>query len=370
VLLGARFRRVHPDADRWLGRGARLLERLIPEQFAEDGWYIQHSFTYLRLALDQCILAQHALRSVGRSLGPASIRRIHSAVELLCAVIDAESGMVPNHGASDGGVARPVGRGGYRDFRPVVGAACATFGLPYPGDLPLDHESLVWLGVEPPRAGVPLADGVREGPSGWVAVRLHGTSVFLRAGRYTSRPGHLDPLHVDIRVESQEIVVDPGTFAYNAPAPWHNALAAARVHNGPMLDDREPGVRGQRFLWYRWPRATVVNVEHDDVSAVVVAEIPGRVRRTVRVERGRVVVEDDVLATNAGTARVRWLLHPGAAAGLVQSPTGTVRVAVEGSPEGWFSPHYGRRIASRYVDVEGPAAPGRFAVTTIPIPGG
>ena len=46
VLLGVRFAGSHPDAPDWLERGHRLLELLVGEQFARDGWYAQHSFTY------------------------------------------------------------------------------------------------------------------------------------------------------------------------------------------------------------------------------------------------------------------------------------------------------------------------------------
>src|SRR5690606_17608196 len=64
IALGVRLRDVHPAAGAWLRRGERLLNRLVPEQFARDGWYIQHSFTYMRLAVDQCVIAERVLRSV------------------------------------------------------------------------------------------------------------------------------------------------------------------------------------------------------------------------------------------------------------------------------------------------------------------
>ncbi len=375
LVLGARFRGVHRDALTWASQGRRLLERLVREQFAEDGWYIQHSFNYLRLALEQCIIAQRVLRSASISLSPPAVARLKAAVRLLLTVIDPETGTVPNHGHNDGSFIHPATLAPYRDYRPVITAACAMFGIPLPSNVPPDREVLAWLGVPEPARGGPLGDGVWSGGSGWAASRLGSTAVFLRAGRYTSRPGHLDPLHLDVRLGGREVIVDPGTFSYNAPPPWRNALADAVVHNGPIVDGEEPGVRGPRFLWLIWPHATLLRADweaHESAdrreAVVLAAEIPGRVRRTVRVTRSAVSVTDEVLARDAHRVVVRWLLHPDA-------PTHWVRVdgnsrvieAAEGDPRGWFSPCYEQRIPSRVIEVERDARLGHHITCTFSI---
>lgn len=353
VALGDRFRGAHPEAARWYATGRRNLNRLVEEQFAADGWYIQHSFTYLRLALDQCVVAQRVLQRHGDSISPAGVARIGAAVELLAAVIDPETGAVPNHGANDGAFVHPVTLAEYRDFRPVLTAVCGTFDLPFPDFLRPDPEPLAWLGTGGPRRVVVRLDGVRSGASGWAAARSGGTAVFIRAGEYSSRPGHIDPLHLDVRVGGREVVVDPGTFAYNAPPPWNNGLSGARAHNGPLLDDQEPGLRGPRFLWYVWPRAALVSAAWEDGVARLVAEVPGRVRRTVILDTAGVSVHDEVLAAGAALLRINWLLHPSAHTAGVEVGVGhRVGQAEPGRTAGWFSPVYGERQASRYVLVE------------------
>jgi hypothetical protein len=121
----------------------------------------------------------------------------------------------------------------------------------------------------------------------------------MRAGKYTHRLSHLDSLHLDVRFDSAETVTDAGSFAYNAPPPWNNGLAASRVHNGPMLDDAELASRGQRFLWYSWPAAQVVAVTYDAGVATLIGEIPGRVRREVVVRPTGVNVRDTILDPSA-----------------------------------------------------------------------
>ncbi|HEX8694180.1 MAG TPA: heparinase II/III family protein [Longimicrobium sp.] len=366
VALGVRFRDRHPEARRWLERGRRWLARLVPEQFAADGWYVQHSFTYLRLALDQCVVAERALRSVGETLPEEARARLEAAVDLLLAVMEPSTGTVPNHGANDGAFVHPITTAGFRDFRPVVTAACATWGLALPEDVAPCAETLAWLGMDRPATAPARGDGVWSGASGWAAARVGAARVFLRAGRYSSRPGHLDPLQLDVRFGGREVVVDPGTYAYNAPPPWRNALASARVHNGPVLDGREPGVRGPRFLWYLWPAADLVSADFDGRTATLVAEVSGRLRRTVRVGAAEVRVEDRVEPGVADEAAVRWLLHPDADPAAVRvEGSCEVKAAVEGETAGWFSPGYGVRLPSRYVEVRRPAREGAVVVTTI-----
>lgn len=352
VVLGHRFTGQHPEALSWLERGHARLDSLVPEQMADDGWYIQHSFNYLRLALDQCVVAQRVLRSSGRSLSAGTRQRIGNSVELLLSVIDSASGVVPNHGANDGALVHPISLADYRDFRPVLTAVGATFDLSLPPELKPDSEVLAWLAAPAPAVGDSVPDGVRQGSSGWAVARVDRTAVFLRAGRYRSRPGHLDPLHVDVRMCGSETVVDPGTFAYNAPPPWRNALATAAVHNGPVLDDREPGVKGPRFLWYLWPEAEIVSARWSHGTATLVAEVPGRLRRTILVTGDEVSIEDQVLAAGAGKVTVHWLLHPHAdgSQAIVEGDSEVV-VPGEGSPLGWFSPRYGERVPGRCIRV-------------------
>lgn len=371
ILVGARFKGRHPRADRWLRRGHGWLERLVREQFAEDGWYIQHSFNYMRLALDQCVIAERALRGVGRALSADAVGRVSAAVDLLGWVMEPSTGTVPNHGANDGAFVHPVTLADYPDFRPTLTAVCATFDLPLPGGVEPDVEALAWLGLEAPTTGPEPEQGVRVGSSGWAAARVGETSVFLRAGSYDARPGHIDPLHLDVRLCRRELLVDPGTFAYTTDSPWDGRLAGARFHNGPLLDGREPAEAGPRFLWLSWPTAAVIDARWDGYNVTLVAERPGRVRRRVRVGPDSVTIRDESLAEDAAEIRVGWLLHPDVDPAVLETepsvvetdPTARVIPADPDSASGWFCPAYGRKLASHLLEVKR-ARPADLVLTT------
>lgn len=356
IALGVRFRETHSGAQRWLTLGRAVLEQCINEQFAVDGWYVQHSFNYLRLALDQCVIAQRALVGSGLpGLSRKSVGRLQAACELLIEVIDGTTGAVPNHGPNDGAFVHPVTTAKYEDYRPSLTAACASFGTPVPADIGLDPEPLAWLCLNVPETAEPRPNGVRVGRSGWSAMRVDGIIAFLRAGKYASRPAHLDLLHLDIRWDGTAVTVDPGTFSYNAPPPWNNGLVVARVHNGPTLDDEEPARRGPRFLWLNWPSARIVDARFSEEVGVVVAEIPGRVSRRVEINSEGITVTDTTLAPDVRKVRVCWLLDPCSSPGLFRcSEPFRLIHAAEGDVTAWYSPYYDYRLASQALIVESP----------------
>ena len=370
VHIGLRLDGLHPDARRWIRRGMRLLEEQIRDQFSSDGWYAQHSFTYMRVALEQALLAQHVLRLHGQTLSQDALELLRASVELLLRLVNAHDGHVPNHGANDGGRIAPLSTAEYRDFRPILTEAALILGLPLPADVPADAEIVAWLGDVGPQVAPARRDGAWTGISGWACARIEGTQVFLRAGSYKHRPSHLDALHLDVAFGPAEAIVDPGTFAYNAQPPWNNGLTSAVVHNGPVVDDAEPGQRGPRFLWYSWPSACLLEVVWVPGAARFVAELAGRVRREVRVTSNRVEVRDCVLDSHAAVLQVTWLLNPLGPPPEILVPNAEVeRVeAAEGSVSGWFSPTYGLRLRSAAVRARKARSAGVLEVSTVIAP--
>jgi Heparinase II/III-like protein/Heparinase II/III N-terminus len=352
VHLGLRLRGAHPKANDWLRAGRALLEEQILDQFAADGWYAQHSFTYMRVALEQALCAQRALAASGASLSEGALSRLDAAVGLLLQVVDASSGVVPNLGANDGARILPLTPTDYRDFRPLLTLAAVIRQLPLPADVPVNRHVVRWLGASPPAPGPARVDRVARGASGWAVVRFHGWSVFLRAGRYRHRPSHLDSLHLDVRCDGREIVTDAGTYAYNAPPPWNNGLTSGRVHNAPILDDQEPARRGPRFLWLSWPKSVLLTAEGGSESMCLVAERDESVRREVVITKDAVHVCDRALTASSSSMQVTWLLHPEQAHRGWVCAEGAQRIeASDQDLAGWFSPTYGLRQRSAAIRV-------------------
>jgi hypothetical protein len=370
TLLGARFRDADRAAHRWLRVGAAVLEAQVLDQFGRDGWYAQHSITYLRVALDQLVLAERVLRSVGMGLGAAACDRIRAAIDLLATVTDPETGNAPNHGANDGAFVLPLTTRAFRDFRPSLTAAATTFHVALPHPLTADNEVLSWLDADPPPAVAPRAR-VKSGESGWIDARVGRTRVFARAGVYHSRPSHIDALHLDVHVDARPVAVDAGTYRY--VGPWARALAEERAHNTVAIEGHPMALRGPRFLWLRWPRATISSLS-DDGEAVVFELLNEswrglgiEHRRRCRVTAGGVAVVDDVVLPRsvAAPVQVHWLLDGVADNVVIVADAATrcdLREGDDTTPYGWISDSYAvkRPATSVRVTTQAPVTRVRF----------
>jgi hypothetical protein len=150
---------------------------------------------------------------------------------------------------------------------------------------------------------------------------------YLRVARFKSRPGHADQLHLDLWWRGTNLALDAGSYLYNHPIPWDNALASSDVHNTLTIDDRDQMTHAGRFLWLDWAQGRAIAREKapDGSYERLVAEHDGyrrlglTHRRSVTAwEGGRWVVEDIVFSKEGhlrGTAefepqfvRLHWLL--------------------------------------------------------------
>jgi hypothetical protein len=375
IAIGARLRDAEPRAERWIERGRRALEQMIPDQIAPDGWYIQHSFTYARVALDQLTTARRVLRAVGSDLTPRAQERVRALIELMAVCIDPESGDLPNHGPNDGAYVLPLSTRPYRDFRPSLTAGAATFDAPLPDSIQPNAETLAWLRAEAPgRHPAARTPWVRSGQSGWAVAATSGARVFVRGGRYRSRPGHIDPGHIDLWIGGKAAAIDAGTFRYVAPAPWNDGLTGIEVHNTVAITGVEAARRGARFLWLAWPRARIdsASVVGDEILIDITNDswqhrgITHRRRCTLRGDGALIVDEVRGSPTLAAPVHVHWLLEEEGSVSVASSEKATI-TEVRGDPEstrGWASDSYGVKRPVRSVRLTALPRAGRLRIVS------
>ena len=186
-----------------------------------------------------------------------------------------------------------------------------------------------------------------------------GARMFARAGHYRSRPGHIDPAHVDVWIAGKAVAIDAGTYRYMAPAPWGNGLAVIDVHNTVSIAGIEAARRGPRFLWLAWPRARIaaVSVVGDEVVIDIVNEswekhgITHRRRCTLRAEGASIIDEIGGSPTFTAPVHVQWLLEEGSNLRVACAEESTVtEVRGDGeSTRGWVADSYGSKRPARSV---------------------
>jgi hypothetical protein len=245
------------DAARWCRLGRELLESQACKLIYEDGAFSQHSMNYHRVMLHDYVWSLRIGDVQKRPFSSELRQRIAKAGELVYQLQDESSGQVPCYGQDDGALILPLNDCGYRDYRPVVQAThFLTTGRrrfePGPWD-----EDLLWL-FGPTALSATTETAPRrdfDAPAGgYFTLRSRHGFAFTRAAEFRHRPAQADMLHVDIWWRGLNIAVDPGTYSYNAPAPWSNPFAHTRYHNTVIVDGLDQMEQSHRFLWLPWIR--------------------------------------------------------------------------------------------------------------------
>ena len=309
-------------AERWRERGYVLLERLARELIYEDGSFAQHSLNYHRLMLHDFIWAISLGHRNGVDFSEELLHRIASSAHLLHQLSDVATGSVPCYGQNDGALILPLNNCLHFDFRPVVQAAyyLTRHSRIYPPG-PWD-EDLLWLCGAEALQSSQTDEGVSEAyalKGGYFTLRARNGYTFVRCATFLHRPSQADMLQVDIRWRGQEVAIDPGTYSYNAPAPWDNALGHTAYHNTVTVDNQDQMDLIGRFLWLPWLTSSVKSTCRSESGKIAYweGEHNGyrRLKRPVSHSRALVQVGDDhwiildrLESKSSHHYRLHWLL--------------------------------------------------------------
>ncbi len=254
----------HPKAKIWRRVGWKWLNKSFQSQINLDGSYIQNSNNYHRLML-QCGLWAKMMADINEDVLPQeTLNALAAATKHIQASIDESSGQAPNLGPNDGAYILPLTVLPYKDYRPVIQAAGRAFLGQDLFSKGLWDEMAAWLVKKESikKSNVEVPESLRlNSQNSWAS---------LRAVKHRSRPGHADQLHVELWWRGLNIAQDPGTYLYNAPPPWQNALSGTDVHNTITLNNKDQMSKVSRFLYLDWAQATLIEktdrriiAEHD-----------------------------------------------------------------------------------------------------------
>ncbi len=309
----------HPAASRWLALGRKWFDWGLQHQIAADGAYCQHSVNYHRLML-QLALWVSAVDGQRRDAPAGRLyrSRLASAMRWLLDLLDPETGRVPNLGPNDGAYILPLTVLPFSDYRPVLQAASLAF-LGEPAfEAGAWDEMALWLKVESSKLKVSSQPSTLRQAQGRLfnlqptpPSTLHASPswAYLRAEKFTSRPGHADQLHLDLWWRGLNVAQDAGTYLYNAPPPWDNALTRTAVHNTVTVNGRDQMTHAGRFLWLDWAQGGIIAHEQDPGGEWerLVAKHNGYRRFGVIHQRavtafrdGRWLIEDQLLKVEGG----------------------------------------------------------------------
>ncbi len=273
----------YAESPRWKSLGWKIINSALKDQIGEDGEYCQHSMNYHRFMLQTALWVNTVMLKNGQQFPPGVQGKLRSATGWYARLIDRDSGKAPNLGSNDGAWLFQLGSVDFADHRPTAQAAyLAFFGEPFLPKGKYD-ELAEWL-VEPAARKGNRLQSFSDLDS-FYRIGFENDWAVIRTARYRNRPFQADQLHVDLWEGGQNILLDPGTYSYNAPPPWENSLASAIVHNTATIDGMDQMTRAGRFLWLDWAQAKLITRENDLCEAFHDGYHRIGVRHTRRVHR-------------------------------------------------------------------------------------
>ncbi|MBN1230373.1 MAG: alginate lyase family protein [Anaerolineales bacterium] len=306
----------HPRAKKWKRLGKKRINQAVLDQISPSGAYVQNSTNYHRLMLQLCIWMNFLGRISGDQLSSEVKERIKASIFWLGALTDPSSGKVPNLGPNDGALLFSNDSCDFQDYRPTIQAASRDFlgsSMYKPG--PWDELS-DWFSI-------PQSNSIIEPIKNFsdpILIHSQKSRVYLRAAKFHDRPGHADQLNVDLWWRDENLIIDPGTYLYNAEPPWQNALGGTDVHNTITIDGLDQMTRAGKFLWLDWAQAKMDSRIQNDMIQKYTASHNGYQKRGVIHQRSVStetdteiwLVEDELILDKQRTSpidvRLQWLL--------------------------------------------------------------
>lgn len=383
--------RDQPCGARWLDEGARLLWTQADQQILPDGVYAELSSYYHCYALDFYLQAL-VLADWNQFPVPARVRQ--KVVDMLRFLmhVTRPDGTIALLGDDDGGRAVALRQRTYRSFNDALCAGAVMFHKPdFKYKAGAFSEETFWLlGKEAWDAydaleSTPPAEthlfcpdaGYNIQRSGWGPLDSHLIFDFGGLGMSTGGHAHADALSIALFSNGRELLVDPGTFAYNGKTDWRKYFRSTRAHNTVTIDGRDQSEGAGTFCWKskissthefdHEPHASASPVEYLEAEHDGYSRLPDKIvhrRRLIHVPGEYWILADDFRGSGRHTfdfnfhfgkhvtsstlehdedATVMWSEGAGLlVASFVSEPSTADLIQGRNEPiEGWVSHGYG-----------------------------
>jgi uncharacterized heparinase superfamily protein len=400
-IAGQVFAELGEEAVTWRNMGAALLTQEAERQILDDGVHCELSTCYHCYAADFFIQALILGQRNGSALPPNVASKIAQMFDFVMHMTRSD-GTLPQLGDDDGGRALALSATDYRSYVDGLCLAACAFQRP----------EFKW------RAG-----GFREealwllGTSGWQCYdSLHAvpprenSRAFKSAGYFVARTGppnggthavfdcgglgaptgghgHADALSLVLFSGGRDLLIDPGTGAYNANPEWRSYFRSTAAHNTVVVDGCDQSEPAGTFRWA--DRATANLVAHRTFGELhcVEGQHDGYMRLTGPVQHkrrllfsasdaacGDCLISDEFDGLGEHTFDLYYHFAPGVDLRVINASDridvvahaeewGATLCFHTGVPttfevlRGWVSPRYGRREAANVL---------RLSIKTIP----
>jgi hypothetical protein len=274
------------SASEWETIGWNILVKEAERQVQADGVYFEQSVYYHVYALDLFLHARILAERNGRPIPSGFDRRIEQMAEVLSSL--GQAGAPPRVGDDDGGRVFDPRRNGAAHMCDPLSTAAVLFGRAdfKAASRGLREETLWLLGADgaatfaklPIVNPKPTSHGLESSGFYVMASGTPRMQLVARAGPMGAlRAGHshCDLLSLNLSINDQECLSDPGTYRYVSGSGERDNFRGTSAHNTLRIDGRDQAEAGDSFSWVSLPAVRVQHWIEGHTVDVLAAEHSG-----------------------------------------------------------------------------------------------
>lgn len=318
----------------WRQTAQGILEAEALRQNTSDGVNREQAISYQQFVLDFLLMPALVGKAHNIEFSSAYWQRIEKMLEFVAALLDVGGNMPMIGDADDGYAVRLSQESMFCPYRSLLATGGLLFGR---ADFVtkarhLDDKTQWLLGQDaaakframadkPAKVTLPRAfpEGgyyilgdqfdtpneikmvVDAGPLGYESIAAHG---------------HADALAIWLSIAGNEVLIDPGTYAYHTQKTWRDYFRGTSAHNTVRIDGVDQSVAGGNFMWIvhaeanceSWssePQAQVFKGSHRGYLRL---QDPVLHRRTIRfvVPERKFVVTDELVCEKTHNVELFW----------------------------------------------------------------
>jgi uncharacterized heparinase superfamily protein len=321
------------ESQRWHVIARRGLETEALKQNAADGVNKEQAIYYHHEVMDMMLLCQHIGAANNDSFSQAYLQRLERMADFVAALMDC-GGNVPMTGdADDAQMVRLSYEPDWSPYRSLLASCALLFKRPdfkakaatlddknrwlFGTDGEVQWQTMPAAGPEHPVMAFPEGGYYLLGkdfgtpqevrmvidcaPLGYLSIAAHG---------------HADALAFTLSHGGEELLIDPGTYAYHTQKSWRDYFRGTSAHNTVQVDGKDQSEIGGNFMWLRKAHAELVAHRADGKHQLFEGTQDGYRRledavlhrRIVAFDSNRngVVVKDILECTGDHEVAVQW----------------------------------------------------------------
>lgn len=318
-----------PESRGWQELAQRGLEAEGLAQNHADGVNKEQAIYYHHEVMDMMLLCHLAARANGLQFSEAWLQRLERMAEFLASLMDV-GGNVPMFGdADDAHMLRLETADGETPYRSLLASCALLFGRAdfkaKAGALDMRNRWLFadaeqrWQAIpatpaHAPRSAFPEGGYYLLGrdfetpqevrivvdcaPLGYLSIAAHG---------------HADALSFTLSAGGEELLVDPGTYAYHTQRAWRDYFRSTAAHNTVQVDGQDQSEIGGNFMWLRKARSVALAHEPTQLfegkqDGYMRLRDPVMHRRVIRFDskRNTLKVEDILECSGEHEVALHW----------------------------------------------------------------